>query len=224
MSRRSIAQAFMEWAPLVAIYESRLWRRSPFFALFLGVSFEREYSLIVEAARLEPTTHVLDLACGPGIYARRFARDARRGLVCGLDLSVPMLRYASRTAHSEGLVNLLLVRGNALDLPFPATEFDLVNCCGALHLFRDPGRVLGEVHRVLRPGGRVTIAAFRRGEGWIAEQRAAMRKQLYGIGAFSASSLAALLAQAGFSGPTCLHSSGVWLMMSARRDGEVAKS
>lgn len=218
MTRRSIAQSFMEWEPLVAIYESRLWRRSPLFALFMGLTFDREFALIAEAATLAPGARVLDLACGPGIYARPLARDTRGGLVCGLDLSIPMLRYASRKARTEELSNLFFIRGDAQHLPFPEAAFDVVNCCGALHLFPKPARVLGEVHRVLRPGGRVTIAALRHGEGWFAERRVTLQKQLWGIGAFTPRSLGLLLKRAGFSKTTCLHSARVWLIMATVKE------
>ena len=73
--RRTIGQALMEWGPLVQVYESRLWRRSLVWEALFRLSFEREYALIANAARLKETKCLLDLACGPGIYARRFAAE-----------------------------------------------------------------------------------------------------------------------------------------------------
>ena len=64
-----------------------------------------------------------------------------------------MLRAAAQFARQQQLHNVILIRGTALRLPFPPACFDVVNCCGALHLFPSPGRVLREIHRVLKPGG-----------------------------------------------------------------------
>ena len=216
-SCRSLAQSLMEWGPLVRIYESRLWRRSPVFAAFTGISFDDEYSLIADAARISRTSQILDLACGPGIYARRFARRARQGAVVGLDLSMPMLRYATRRAKEEAFRNLHLVRGDALSLPFEDGLFDAVNCCGALHLFPDVTCVLREIHRVLKDGGRVTIAAFRRGEGPLARLQNEVRRRVIGVDAFSLPDLTARLKGAGFSRPRCLHAAGIWLLVTARK-------
>lgn len=219
---RTSVQALMEWPPLIRIYESRLWRRSVVFNLLAGLSFERECRLIEQAACFEPNQHVLDLACGSGIYTRRFARAVPRGAVVGLDLSAPMLRYAARATREEQLANLLLVRGDAMDLPFAAERFDRVNCCGALHLFPDASHVLGEVARVLRPSGRLTLAAIRRGEGARAEKRARARQRSYGVMAFTPSELSAWFERAGLSEPRCLHAARSWLIMSAlkpARDG-----
>ena len=135
---RTIAQGFMEWDPLVRIYESRLWRRSPLLSLVTGISFESEYSLIARALQIETGNRILDLACGPGIYTRRFAQHRPEAAVVGMDLSSPMLRYALRRTLEEQLTNVTLVRGDARAFPFGTGVFDAVNCCGALHLF--PGR------------------------------------------------------------------------------------
>jgi ubiquinone/menaquinone biosynthesis C-methylase UbiE len=205
----------MESEPIVRIYESRLWRRSPIVAAVMRVSFEREYALIAAAARLTPAATVLDLACGPGIYARRFARAAAQGTVVGLDLSVPMLRYAARRAAAEGLRNFVLLRGNAMALPFAAGQFDLVNCCGALHLFPDLARVLTEIARVLAPGGRFTAAAFRRRDGWLAQWATRVRRRWLGIDAFHPDELSARLAAAGLGEIRCHHAAGIWLIISA---------
>ena len=220
---RSPAQRLMESRAIIRIYESRLWRRSSYVALLLGVSFTREQHLIERAAELASAERVLDLACGPGIYTRYFARKVSAGSVVGLDLSLPMLRYASRRAHQEQVENVLWIHGTALDLPFPPEHFDVVNCCGALHLFPDVARALGEVGRVLKPTGRFTVAAFRRREGRAAAIRAAARRRLSGLDAFSTSDLESRLHAAGLQDVQIHHARRAWLIASARKTGEEAK-
>jgi ubiquinone/menaquinone biosynthesis C-methylase UbiE len=173
--------------------------------------------LIGRAARLSPGDTLLDLACGPGIYSRPFAAQVAPGLVVGLDLSPAMLRHARDRAHVAGLENLALVRGDALCLPFAGGRFDVVNCCGALHLFPDADRALREVHRVLKPGGRFTVAAFRRGTGPYATVGSALRRRILGIDSFTPPELEARLRAAGFSEVACHHAEAQWLIMSARR-------
>jgi ubiquinone/menaquinone biosynthesis C-methylase UbiE len=218
--RRSLAQRAMESEAIVAIYEGRLWRQSAMAALALGISFEREQQLIGHAARLSPGDTLLDLACGPGIYARPFARQAAPGLVVGLDLSAPMLRHAHRRARAEKLANLVLVRGDASCLPFASDRFDVVNCCGALHLFPDADQALREVHRVLKPGGRFTAAAFRRGAGRFATLGAELRRHIMGIDSFTPEELRSRLGAAGLGEVACHHARAQWLIMSARRAAE----
>jgi ubiquinone/menaquinone biosynthesis C-methylase UbiE len=207
----------MESEAVVRVYESRLWRRSLIATLALGISFEREQQLIVHAARLSRGDALLDLACGPGIYTRPFARRVAPGLVVGLDLSPAMLRHARRRARAAGLENLALVRGDALRLPLAAGRFDVVNCCGALHLFPDVDLALREVHRVLKPGGRFTVAAFRRGSGGWAALGPALRRRVFGIDSFTPAELEARLGAAGLGEIACHHASAQWLIMSARR-------
>jgi ubiquinone/menaquinone biosynthesis C-methylase UbiE len=218
---RTLAQVLMEWEPLVQVYESRLWRRSVIFTALMGISFDREYSLIVEAAHWPLNGLVLDLACGPGIYARRFAAELPDAAIYGLDLSMPMLRYASRRAREEGLRNLLVTRGDASDLPFEDALFDGVNCCGALHLFPDVPRVLSEVHRVLKAEGYLTLALFRRSDTALARLRNKLRRYVTGISAFAFADLSGQLADAGFSEPRCLHAGPIWMVVSARRRSDL---
>ena len=207
----SLAQRLMESEAIVRIYESRLWRRSLGATLALGISFDREQELIGRAAELAPGHTVLDLACGPGVYSRPFARRVAPGLVVGLDLSPAMLRHARRRARAEGVGNLALVRGDALHLPFASERFEAVNCCGALHLFPDADLVLREVRRVLRPGGRFTVAVVARAP------LAALIRRMIGVHAFAPDELRARLGLAGLDQVACHHQSAQWLVMSARR-------
>ncbi len=220
----TLAQRTMEWEAIVRIYESRWWRRSPFMASLFGISFEAEQELILRAARLSGTDAVLDLACGPGIYARPLARQSPKGTVFGLDLSLPMLRYASRRVRAEGINNLVLIHGTALELPFTTGSLDWVNCCGALHLFPDVPRVLGEIHRVLRPGGGFSVAAARRSSSIAAARAAVVHRRLTGINSFTSDELASQLARAGFAAVECHHAKRIWLIMSARKDAATPRS
>jgi SAM-dependent methyltransferase len=90
---------------------------------------------------------VLDLGCGPGVTtAALVGRGAR---VTGLDGSAALLE------HARGLSAAVFVEHDLTDpLPFADSAFDVVVSGLVLHYLGDWAAVLGEVHRVLRPGGR----------------------------------------------------------------------
>ena len=101
---------------------------------------------------------VLDLACGPGNFAREFARAVgAEGLVVGVDASPTMLARGAADTDRAGVANLALIRADATDLPFRDGTFDAACCFAALHLFADPLAALDEMSRALRPGGRIAI-------------------------------------------------------------------
>jgi SAM-dependent methyltransferase len=209
-TRRKLGQFLMEWEPVIRVYESSWWRKNPLFALYTGVSFDREFELVARAANLSGEEWFLDLACGSGIYARPMARRLERGHLVGLDLSAPMLRVLGRKAEAQGLENLTLVRGSALDLPFEDCTFHAVNCCGALHLFSDVARALGEIRRVLRPGGGFTAAVLGRPPGKGARRIAGLQRRWLGIHAFEPGEFQSLLTSAGFVEEKVLHHRDGW--------------
>jgi len=214
---RSLAQYFMESPIITHIYESRLWRRNPVFEYLTGISFNEEFKKIVHAGKIDHANKILDLACGSGIYLRPIAQKNPNAIVVGLDMSPSMLTYASQQIEIEKLTNTILIRGNALDLPFSEQMFNSVNCCGALHLFPDVDRVLQEVYRILVPGGRFTTGVFLKHIGIIGSLMAQSQKYFVGVDSFTAESLTAALSRQGFAEIACHHAKGVWLIMHAQK-------
>lgn len=101
----------------------------------------------------------LDLGTGPGYLTVELAR-CRPGLrVVGLDLAAHMVEKARRYAAWTQLDGRALwPQGDGHRLPFADGTFDLVFSSFALHHWDDPLRILDEIARVLKPGGRYYIA------------------------------------------------------------------
>jgi ubiquinone/menaquinone biosynthesis C-methylase UbiE len=116
---------------------------------------------LVEYAQPRPGMQVLDLASGTGEPAITIAeRIGPTGHVSALDLSADLLEIARHRAQQRGLTNIYFHAGDAHQLPFPDTRFDLATCRFGVMFFHDPLRALREVHRVLKPGARACFAAW----------------------------------------------------------------
>jgi ubiquinone/menaquinone biosynthesis C-methylase UbiE len=154
----SIAQRLMQNPALAFAYE-RAWR--PFNSwVLMGFDLghvRHEKQITIETLRLQPGDLVVDVGCGPGQFTVQFAEAvAPTGLAVGVDFSVAMLERA-RTANAHPRAAYL--RGDAHHLPFPDGSVDAINCYAALYLIPDPWRVVEEMIRVLKPGGRIAIMA-----------------------------------------------------------------
>jgi ubiquinone/menaquinone biosynthesis C-methylase UbiE len=98
---------------------------------------------------------VLDVGCGTGFLLTAAAQMA--GQVVGVDLTAAMLAEARQRVEALGLHNVSLREAQAEALPFCDDRFDVVLCRLTLHHCEDPDRVLREIYRVCRPGGRVAV-------------------------------------------------------------------
>ena len=104
----------------------------------------------------QPDAHVLDLCCGTGdmTFALLKLRPAVAEPIIGLDFSARMLTRASAKFPAA---NARWVEGDAMQLPYPDSSFDLITAAFGFRNLTNYAGALAEIHRVLRPGGRVGI-------------------------------------------------------------------
>jgi 2-polyprenyl-6-hydroxyphenyl methylase/3-demethylubiquinone-9 3-methyltransferase len=140
-----------------AVYErdADKWRDPDHFLSVLAAAAapRAEYAHRVVAARIGGHVaglQLLDVGCGGGLVAEELARRGYR--VSGVDPSPQSIRAAQVHARRERVdVSYLPAAGEAL--PFSASTFDAVTCLDVLEHVDDLDVVLGEIARVLKPGG-----------------------------------------------------------------------
>jgi arsenite methyltransferase len=108
---------------------------------------------------LERGEVVLDLGSGAGTDSLIAAQMVgSQGHVTGLDMTEEMLAKARAAASEMEAANVEFVEGEVETLPFGDESFDVVISNGVIDLVPDKDAVFSEIHRVLRPGGRIQIA------------------------------------------------------------------
>ncbi len=109
---------------------------------------------------VQPGLRVLDVGCGVGQEAQRLARQVGpEGYVAGIDQSETLIEEARRRAMAADLPIDFRV-GDAHTFDFADGSFDRCRVERVLLYVRDPQRVVGEMARVLRPGGRMVALDF----------------------------------------------------------------
>ncbi len=130
------------------------WDESGFLHALRGLNparFGYMRRILIGELRIDPRgKKTLDVGCGGGLLAEEFARLGC--VVTGVDPSEKSLETARDHARQEGLA-IEYRQGVGEDLPFPAGAFEIVYCCDTLEHVNDLGKVIGEISRVLKPGG-----------------------------------------------------------------------
>jgi ubiquinone/menaquinone biosynthesis C-methylase UbiE len=134
-------------------------RTAQVFGDYAVASRVREAERLAEMVCASAGDRVVDLATGPGTLALRFARHVKQ--VCALDLTPAILQRARNSTAGEKLTNIDFLIGDAQALPFADGALDVAITSYSLHHMADPARVIGEMARVVRRGGRVGVIDIR---------------------------------------------------------------
>jgi SAM-dependent methyltransferase len=151
------------------------------------------HQAVAELLDLQPSDMLLDIACGSGLFLRRRATHVQR--VAGLDHSSVQISLARRLLRQRidaGTAEVM--EGDAAALPWPDNEFSAVTC-NCLYCVAEAGRAVAEMHRVLRPGGRLVLATDFHADPAAARQQ----EREWGWRAWTEPELRTLLEKAGFT-------------------------
>jgi SAM-dependent methyltransferase len=113
---------------------------------------------LLEACHIGPGARVLELGCGSGALARALTKRVGPGVsVVAADVNPYLLSEARGLMEGEKTGALLsFAEANAEALPYPDASFDTAYCCTLLEEV-DADRVIAEIARVTRPGGRIAV-------------------------------------------------------------------
>jgi SAM-dependent methyltransferase len=113
---------------------------------------------LLDQTRLAPGETVLEVGCGSGALVRPLAkRLGRENAIVAADLNPYLISEARALARSEGLADTIeFQQANAEALPFADARFDMAYCCTVMEE-GDADRMVAEMARVVRPGGRIAI-------------------------------------------------------------------
>jgi ubiquinone/menaquinone biosynthesis C-methylase UbiE len=176
--------------------------------LYTGPDAKRRRSEALRMLALRPGERVLDVGCGPGFLTAEIAAEVgASGLVRAVDNSDAMVGLAR--ARCEKLPAVEIAPGDATRLDFPADAFDAAVSVQVHEYVKDVGAGLRELHRVLRPGGRLLLVATDWDSiVWASSDRERMARVLDAFEEHLAdphlpTRLAPLFREAGFETPRC---------------------
>jgi SAM-dependent methyltransferase len=123
------------------------------------------YPMLAKELDLRPDDDLLEVGCGSARLLAEHAAHVRH--VAGLDISrIQMDMARKRLAKRIAAGTAEMVQGDAMALPWPDGRFSVVGSLNCLKFVPDPPKALREMHRVLRPGGRLVITIDKQADKW----------------------------------------------------------
>lgn len=120
---------------------------------------------LLQAARIGPGDHVIDIGCGSGSTTREAARIAWPAPVVGIDISASILKVAESLAESNMVPNARFVWADAQKYRFQPRMADVVISRFGTMFFDDPLAAFSNIASAMRPGGRLAFLCWRKLSG-----------------------------------------------------------
>jgi phosphatidylethanolamine/phosphatidyl-N-methylethanolamine N-methyltransferase len=191
VSTRALSVTVVENASVERVYE----KLADVYDLVFGRTLHPGRLVALERMAIKPGNRVLEVGVGTGINTSLYPRTCR---VTGIDLSDSMLEKARERVARERLTNVRLLEMDAANMTFADESFDIVYAPYLISVVPDPVRVVQEMRRVCRKGGRIIILNhFRSPNPVLSRAERAISPLTVHVGFKSDLDLPAFLAQAG---------------------------
>jgi len=145
-------------------FDSKATRRDRIHFSIIRVVHETLYGIFVDPysrltqAGLKNGCRVLEVGCGPGFFTIPAAKIAgETGYVYALDINPAAVEHVKRKVERDGLTNVRVDLADAAETGLAKESIDTVFLFGVMHSLKHAGRVMGEMHRVLRPAGILSV-------------------------------------------------------------------
>jgi phosphatidylethanolamine/phosphatidyl-N-methylethanolamine N-methyltransferase len=132
------------------------------YDLTFGPTLHPGRLIALERMGIKPGDKILEVGVGTGINAPLYPRHCQ---VTGVDFSALMLEKARERVAKKGVTNMRLHEMDAGKLTFADDSFDIVYAPYVISVVSDPVRVVNEMRRVCRPGGKIIILNHFRSQG-----------------------------------------------------------
>ncbi len=173
-------------------------------ARLIVIALRSIYKSVADTLNLQPEDDFLEIGCGPGFFIKSYAPHVRS--VAGVDHSQDMVALAThynRKRVEEGTAEFR--HGDASQLPWEDEKFSAVAVIMAFPFWTEPLESLKEIHRVLRPGGRLVISLGWDADDWMDHTQ---HDEKYGFGLYTGKEMQAMFQEAGFSESSITYSGG----------------
>jgi phosphatidylethanolamine/phosphatidyl-N-methylethanolamine N-methyltransferase len=124
------------------------------YDLVFGRVFQDSREAVVRNLKIDPGERVLEVGVGTGLCLPMYPRHCD---ITAIDLSEAMLQKAAERVRDETLSNVSLQRMDAGEMTFPDDSFDLVIAAYVVTAVPDYRKLMSEMIRVSRPGGRLVL-------------------------------------------------------------------
>ena len=178
--------------------------RGRIIARLMAIAHRTIYKNVAAALNLQPEDDFLEVGCGSGIFIKSYALYVHS--IAGLDHSEDMIKLASHYNRKHIEAGTAEFRqGEASQLPWEDEKFSVAAAIAPFLFWPKPLESLKEIHRVLRPGGRLVISL-----GWNADDGMDHTKHIkkYGIRLYTGKEMQAMFQEAGFLESSITYSNG----------------
>ena len=214
VATRALSVTAVETDFVERVYE----KQASWYDLWFGPTLHHGRLVAIERMGIAPGDRLLEVGVGTGINASLYPDHCQ---VTGIDLSSQMLEKARARVQRQGLRNIRLLEMDAAHLTFADDSFDIVYAPYVISVVPDPVKVVSEMRRVCRPGGKIVVVNhFRSSNPILSRLERAMSPVTVHLGFKSDLDLPGFLAQAHLQ-PISIEKVNfprLWSLVTCRKD------